>query len=48
MKTVDDYEAMRRAYFLQGMSIREIAETLHHGRRWFDKRSLKQNPAGTS
>jgi transposase len=33
MKTVDDYEAIRRAYFVEGCSIRGIIRRLHHGSR---------------
>jgi len=32
MLQVEDYEEMRRAYFRDGLSIREIAKKLHHGR----------------
>ena len=32
MLQVEDYEEMRRAYFCDKMSIREIATQLHHGR----------------
>jgi transposase len=32
MLKVEDYEAMRRAYFLEGRSVRQIAERFHHGR----------------
>ena len=32
MKTVDDYEDIRRAFYLEGLSIREISKRLHHGR----------------
>jgi transposase len=37
MRTVDDYEQIRRAYFLDGLSIREIAQNLHHSRRLIRK-----------
>ncbi len=33
MKTVDDYESIRRAYYLEGLSIRAISKRLHHSRR---------------
>lgn len=33
MIKVEEIEAIRRAYFHEGKSIREIARTLHHGRR---------------
>jgi transposase len=32
MKTVDDYEKIRKAYYLEGLSIREISRQMHHGR----------------
>ena len=32
MLQVEDYEEMRRAYFCDEMSIREIAREFHHGR----------------
>jgi transposase len=32
MKTVDDYEQIRKAYYLEGLSIREISRRMHHGR----------------
>jgi transposase len=32
MLQVEDYEEMRRAYFRDGLSIREIAKRFHHGR----------------
>ena len=28
MKTVDDYESIRKAYYLEGLSIREIGKRL--------------------
>ena len=32
MLKVEDYEAMRRAYFLEEQSVRQIAQRFHHGR----------------
>ena len=32
MLQVEDYEAMRRAYFLEEQSVRQIAQRFHHGR----------------
>ena len=46
MKTVDDYEAIRRAYFLNGLSIREIARNLHHSRRLIRKAIAQAEPDG--
>jgi hypothetical protein len=37
MRTVEDYEAIRRAYFLDGTSVREIARQWHHSRRLIRK-----------
>jgi DNA-binding transcriptional regulator LsrR (DeoR family) len=44
MRTVDDYEAIRRAYFLDGLSIREIARNLHHSRRLIRKALAQAEP----
>ena len=33
MIKVEDIEKIRRAYFREGLSIREIGRTLHHSRR---------------
>lgn len=33
MIKVEDVEKIRRAYFREGLSIREIGRTLHHSRR---------------
>jgi hypothetical protein len=33
MRTVDDYEAIRRTYFPDGLSTRKIARTFCHRRR---------------
>ena len=32
MKTVEDYERIRKAYYVEGLSIREICRRFHHGR----------------
>jgi len=32
MKTVEDYERIRKAYYVEGLSIREIGRRMHHGR----------------
>jgi len=45
MKTVDDYEAIRRAFFLDGLSIREIGRKLHHGRALIRKAIAQAEPA---
>ncbi len=45
MKTVDDYEEIRRAYFLEGLSIREIGRKLHHGRALIRKAIAQAEPA---
>ncbi len=37
MITVDDREAIRRAYFVERKSIRQIARELHHSRKTIDK-----------
>jgi transposase len=46
MRTVDDYEAIRRAYFLDRLSIREIARNLHHSRRLIRKAIAQAEPDG--
>ena len=46
MKTVDDYEAIRRAYYLEGLSIREIGRTQHHGRALIRKAIAQAEPPG--
>jgi DNA-binding transcriptional regulator LsrR (DeoR family) len=37
MKTVDDYERIRKAYYVEGQSIREINRRMHLGRRLIRK-----------
>lgn len=44
MRTVEDYEAIRRAYFLDGTSVREIARQLHHSRRLIRKAIAQAEP----
>jgi transposase len=46
MRTVDDYEAIRRAYFLEGLSIREISRNLHRSRRVIRKAIAQAEPDG--
>jgi len=46
MKTVDDYEAIRRAYFLEGMSIRKISRQMQHGRAVIRKAIAQAEPQG--
>jgi transposase len=44
MIKVEDIEAIRRAYFIEGLSIREIARKLHHGRRLVKKAIADPGP----
>jgi hypothetical protein len=44
MRTVEDYEAIRRAYFLDSTSVREIARQLHHSRRLIRKAIAQAEP----
>ncbi len=46
MKTVDDYESIRKAYYLEGLSIREIGRRLHHSRRLIRKAIDHAQPEG--
>jgi transposase len=46
MRKVEDYEAIRRAYFLEGKSIREISRGLHHSRRLVRKAIANAEPEG--
>ena len=46
MKTVDDYERMRKAYYVEGLSIREINRQMHHGRRLIRKAIDHAQPEG--
>lgn len=45
MRTVDEYEEIRKAYYLEGMSIREISKRLHHGRVLIRKALDQAEPA---
>ena len=44
MIKVEDIEAIRRVYFIEGLSIREIARKLHHGRRLVKKAIADAGP----
>jgi transposase len=44
MIKVEDIEAIRRAYFIEGLSIRAIARKLHHGRRLVKKAIADAGP----
>lgn len=44
MKTVEDYERIRKAHYVEGLSIREICRRFHHGRNVV-KKALKQAEA---
>ena len=46
MKTVDDYESIRKAYYLEGLSIRAIGKRLHHSRRLIRKALDHAQPEG--
>lgn len=46
MKTVDDYEKIRKAYYVEGLSIREIGRQFHHGRRLIRKAIDHPEPEG--
>jgi transposase len=46
MKTVDDYESIRKAYYLEGLSIRAIGKRLHHSRRLIRKAIDHAQPEG--
>lgn len=46
MKTVDDYERIRKAYYVEGLSIREIGRQLHHGRDLVRKAIDQAQPEG--
>ena len=46
MKTVDDYESIRKAYYLEGLSIRAIGKRLHHSRRLIRKAIDQAQPEG--
>ncbi|MCJ7815846.1 MAG: IS21 family transposase [Xanthomonadales bacterium] len=44
MIKVENIETIRRAYFIEGLSIREIARKLHHGRRLVKKAIADAGP----
>jgi len=46
MKTVDDYERIRKAYYVDGLSIREIGRQFHHGRDLIRKAIDQAQPEG--
>lgn len=46
MKTVEDYERIRRAYYVEGLSIREISRRLGHGRDLVRKAIDHAQPEG--
>jgi transposase len=46
MRTVDDYESIRKAYYLEGLSIREICRRMHHSRRLIRKALDHAQPEG--
>ena len=46
MRTVEEYETIRRAYFLKGKSIREISRQLKHGRTLVRKAITHAEPPG--
>ena len=46
MKTVDDYEAIRKAYYVEGMSIRAISRQMGHSRKVFRKALDHAEPEG--
>lgn len=46
MRTVDDYENIRKAYYLEGLSIREICKKMHHSRRLIRKALQHAQPEG--
>ena len=47
MLQVEDYEEMRRAYFCDEMSVREIAMKFHHGRNVVRKALAEAHPGRT-
>lgn len=46
MKTVEDYERIRKAYYVEGLSIREISRQMHHSRRLIRKALDHAQPEG--
>jgi len=46
MKTVDDYEKVRKAYYVEGVSIRAISRKLGHSRKVIRKALEQAEPKG--
>ena len=46
MRPVEDSNSIRRAYFLEGKSIREISRQLKHGRTLVRKATTHAEPPG--
>lgn len=46
MKTVDDYESIRKAYYVEGLSIRTIGKRMHHSRKLIRKAIDHAQPEG--
>src|SRR5271157_3994025 len=46
MKTVDDYESIRKAYYVEGLSIRAIGKQMHHSRKLIRKAIDHAQPEG--
>lgn len=46
MKTVEDYERIRKAHYVEGLSIREICRRFHHGRNLVKKALKQAEPLG--
>ena len=44
MIKVEEMEKIRRAYFREGLSIRQIGRTLHHGRRVIRRAIARADP----
>jgi len=44
MVTVEEYESIRKAYYVEGLSIREIGKRLHHSRRLIRKALEQAQP----
>ena len=44
MRKVEDYERIRKAYFIEGLSIRQIAQQYHHSRRLVRKAISQPEP----
>jgi len=46
MKTVDDYEKIRKAYYVEGLSIRAISRQMGHCRKAIRKALDHAEPEG--